>query len=240
MQKSPIKIGNRFSKVTFAIIILTVLTLVLVVTPLAKADSPTLTVNPAQGAIGDWIQVTATGFPPSSTLTFKLDTITVGPTTGTMVQGNGQASPGTGSMAFQVPTHMSLGAHTLTATDSVSGSATASFTVTSVSSSPSPSATQAPISTPSGTNSGNSGNSGTSPTATPRILYATPPVTTSSSGFWSPLTIAITAVIVGLVAFGAFMFVNRGRQPKRSYREDSRYEPSTFRSTTGPAYSFEV
>jgi hypothetical protein len=94
---------------------------------------------------------------------------------------------------------VSPGTYTVTATGP-GGVAKTTFTVTGSSSTPTP--TSAPIEL--------------SPTNTP---------VTVSAGFWSPLTIAVTSVVVAFAVFMTLMYVKRGRQKPLSYSEDSRNEP---------------
>jgi hypothetical protein len=84
---------------------------------------------------------------------------------------------------------------------------------------------------------------GSSPTApeksdgSPTGLDPTNPPVTASTGFWSPLTIAITSAVIASAIF-ATLYVKRGRQQTPQYQETSHYEPRLTappKKTTAPS-----
>ena len=198
---------KKFSKATFMLLFLSILTLAVIITPMAKAESLSVTLNPSEGPAGTTVMVMISGFqaPDPVSITFGATNVGTIPT---------YYSYPSASMVFTVPP-ASPGTYTVTATDNLGGGvAKATFTVT-----------QAPPTTPTSTGMP-TGTSASTGTGTSTGLPSTEsPVTVSSSGFWSPLAIAITAVVIAFAGFMTAMYVMRGRQKPLSYEEASRHEP---------------
>jgi len=137
---------KRFSKVMLAVLFISVLTLVVMVTPLVKAQ--TLSLSASQGAVGSSLAVTVSGFASDEAVVLSfsnslmLGTITVGDT-------------GQGSGTFTVPSGLTAGdTYTITASGQTSGdSATATFMISGSTSTPTPapSTTSTPTAAPSTT-----------------------------------------------------------------------------------------
>jgi hypothetical protein len=190
---------KKFSKATLMLLFLSILTLAIIITPVAKAENLSVTLNPSEGPAETTVMVMISGFQAPDPISITFDKTNVGtiPT---------YYSYPNASMVFTVPP-VSLDTYTVTATDSLGGGvATATFLVT-----------QAPPTTPTPTGIPTGTSTGLSPTESP--------VTVSSSGFWSPLAIAITAVVIAFAVFMTAVYVMRGRQKPLSYEEASLYEP---------------
>ena len=205
MQKCFIDMEKSFSKATLVLLFLSILTLAAIITPVAKAENLSVTLNPSEGPAGTTVIVMISGFQASYPVSITFDKTNIG--TITIPYGFDFQS-----MEFTVPP-VSLGTYTVTATPSLgSGVATTTFTVT-----------QAPSTTPT---AAPTGSTGFSPTNVP--------VTVSSSGFWSPLAIAITAVVIAFAIFMTAVYVIRGKQKPLPYREDSAYEPRPSTPSKNP------
>ncbi len=216
MQKRLINMKKGFSKVAFALLFLSVLTMVVVMTPAAKAQDQSITLLPTEGPAGTAVQISVYGFTAPYKVTVTFDTTTIATITPFLEYNSGGA-------LFHVPA-VTPGSYTVTATGSSQGqSAQTTFTVTEA-----PAETEAPTAAPTGTSGGTSTYS---PTGAP-VGYPTSPPAAVSSGFWSPLTIGVIVVVVAFAFFGAFMYMRRGRQEPLSIREKSRYEP---RPSTPPS-----
>ena len=207
MQKRLINMEKRFGKATLALLFLSVLTLAVMITPVARAQGgETMTLSPSQGPPGTLVQLTITGFPEFTPVTFMFGTINLGQVTPSSLQY---------STVFNVP-GVSDGTFTVTATSALGGFDFASTTfIVGSAATPAP-PTVSPSVTPSRTYS---------PSGTPIQPFQTSPPVTVSSGFWSPLTIALTAVVVAFVIFVTAVYLRRGKQKPLSYEEESRYEP---------------
>jgi hypothetical protein len=199
---------KSFSKATLVLLFLSILTLAAIIMPIAKAQSMSVTLTPSEGPVGTQVIVEITNF-PSTDYTFSV-------TFGTSNVGTIDTGPAynTASTIFYVPT-VSLDKYTVTVTGSEGEVATTTFTVT-----------QAPSTTPTAAPTGSTGSTGFSPTNVP--------VTVSSSGFWSPLAIAITAVVIAFAIFMTAVYVIRGKQKPLPYREDSAYEPRPSTPSKNP------
>ena len=113
---------KRFSKVILAVLFLSVLALVLVNVPFARAQA--LSVSPGSGQVGQGLTITASmsGFTPSETVNLVWG--------GNLFLGQIViATGGTGSINFNIPSTALPGTFTITAEGSGSDYATASFTV---------------------------------------------------------------------------------------------------------------
>ena len=165
---------------------------------MAKAENLSVTLNPSEGPAGTIVVVTISGFQAPDPVSITLDTTNVG----TITTGY---SYNVASMEFTVPP-VPLDTYTVTATDSLSGGvATATFTVTQA---PSPTPTE----TPTGTSTGIP--TGVNPTNSP-----------VSTGFWSPLMIAIISAVIAFVSFMTVVYVKRGKQKTSQVQETSLYKP---------------
>jgi len=144
---------KRFSKVTLAVLFLSMLTLVVMVTPLVKAQSMSL--SPSSGAAGSSVTVTVSGFAANEAvgITFNGATLTNGFEFTT-------SSTGSGSETYTVPS-LSAGNYTISAAGQSGDSASATFTITA-STSATPTPTPAPTATAAPSASA-------SPTSTPKI-----------------------------------------------------------------------
>ena len=198
---------KKFSKATLMLLFLSILTLAAIITPVTKAENLSVTLNPSEGPAGTTVMVMISGFqaPDPVSITFGKTNVGTIPT---------YYSYPSASMVFTVPP-VSPGTYTVTAADNLGGGvATATFIVTQA-----PPTTPTPTGMPTGTSA--STGTGTSTGLTPTES----PVTVNSSGFWSPLAIAITAVVIAFAVFMTAVYVMRGRQKPLSYEEASRYEP---------------
>ena len=154
---------KRFSKVMLVVLFLSVLTLVVMVTPLVKAQGVSL--SPTSGPVGSSVTVTVSGFTAGDTVivdlagsnfpSYELGVIQIG-------------SAGSGTKTFTIPSYqnpeygvtynVNPGVYTITASGTTyTSSGSASFTVTT-----STSATATPTSAPSASASPR-------PTSTPKI-----------------------------------------------------------------------
>jgi hypothetical protein len=188
--------AKKFSVTALVLPFLSVLILVLIVTPVTKADASTMWLDPPQGPAGTMVIAHIRGLPgPSLDVTF--DTINIGPATNW---------PGTTSanLLFKVP-QVPPGTYDVTAA-CYEGSVAATFTVTQSTSPTPPETSDGPDGTPTGSGPTN------------------PPVT-ANTGFWSPLTIAIISAVIAGAVFATALYVKRGRQQTSQYQETSHYEP---------------
>ena len=142
---------KRFSKLMLAVLFLSVLTLVVMVTPLVKAQSVLL--NPSSGAVGSSVTVTVSGFVANEALYVSFGGQSL--TNGFEFETN---SAGSGSETYTVPS-VPAGPYSISVAGQSSGSASATFTVTA---STSATATPAPTATPTP-------SATASPTSTPKI-----------------------------------------------------------------------
>jgi hypothetical protein len=143
LQKRVTIMKRRFSKVMLAVIFLSVLTLVVMVTPLVKAQNVLL--NPSSGAVGSSVTVTVSGFAANQALYVSFAGQSL--TNGFEFETN---SAGSGSETYTVPS-VPAGPYSISVAGQSSGSASATFTVTastSATATPTPSATASPTSTP--------------------------------------------------------------------------------------------
>ncbi|MGA3290949.1 MAG: zinc ribbon domain-containing protein [Candidatus Bathyarchaeia archaeon] len=211
MQKGFIDIEKSFSKATFVLLFLSILTLAVIITPMAKAQSQSVTVNPSQGPAGSLFVVQISGFTAPNPVSISLGTANVGTLTPSY-------SYNVVSLQFTVPS-VSPGTYTVTATGNSGEVATTTFEVTQALS------TTKPTSTPTGS-TGSTGTTGTTGTTglSPTNVPVTVPVTVNG-GFWSPITIAVTAAVIALAFFMTAVYLKRGRQKPSSYGEASPYEP---------------
>ena len=202
---------KSFSKATLAVLFLSIFALLVLATPVAKAQSITVTLTPSSGVSGTQVVVIATNYPTGDT-TFS---VTFGSTTEPPIITG--AWMNTGSTLFNVPT-VAPGQYVVTVTDQNGVSGTATFTVTIGA----PSAPPAVSTPPTGTSS--TVPSGTSPTYYPATPYVGVP---SKSGFWSPLAIGIVAFVVAVACFTTVVFVRRGSQGPVAVEDTSSYKPKS-------------
>ena len=196
MQKCFVRIKKKFSVATLVFPFLSVLILVMIITPVSKADSPTISLDPSQGPAGSMVIVYIRGVPVPSDVTF-----------GTTHIGTVTPWPGTSSsnLLIKIPQEPP-GTYTVTATSTM-GVLTATFTVTQ---GPSPTPSETPQETPDST------PQGSDPTNYP---------VTTNNGFWSPLSIAIISMVIAGAVFATALYVRRGRQQTPRYQETGHYEP---------------
>ena len=202
---------KKFSKATLMLLFLSILTLAAIITPVTKAENLSVTLNPSEGPAGTTVMVMISGFqaPDPVSITF------------------GKTNVGTIPPTIIITEYLATLLHGIHSSTSISrhvycyrygyrgGVATATFIVT-----------QAPPTTPTPTGMPTTGTSASTGTGTSTGLTPTEsPVTVNSSGFWSPLAIAITAVVIAFAGFMTAVYVMRGRQKPLSYEEASRYEP---------------
>ena len=149
---------KRFSKVMLAVLFLSVLTLVVMVSPLVKAQIGSVSLSPSSGAAGSSVTVTVSGFKPGVTIEVSLQGSNIGSITMHSAYQFVTDSAGSGSEAYTVPS-VTAGSYSIVAVDpyNTGYSASATFTVTA-----STSATSTPTPAPSASAS-------PSPTSTPRI-----------------------------------------------------------------------
>jgi len=143
---------KRFSKVVLAALFLCVLTLVVMVTPLAKAQIGSVSLSPSSGAAGSSVTVTVSGFKPGVVLGISLQGVPYpyysSGTPGEIVLTGVEFvtnSAGSGSETYTVPS-VPAGNYSIVADDpyNYGYSASATFTVTASTSAtptPAPSAT---------------------------------------------------------------------------------------------------
>jgi len=215
LQKCFLNMKKSFSKVTLALLFLSIFTLVVVMVPVAKAQGASLTLTPSQGPPGTGVIVAISNFQNPDTVTIKLGTITIG----TLQTSYGY--PVT-SMGCTVPV-ITPGKYTVTAAGSEGDSATATFTVTQGF------ATATPGQGQYGTSS--TAPSGVSPTYVAVTPYGGIP---SKSSFWSPLAIGIVAFVVAVACFATVVFVRRGRRGPASIEDNSSYKPRASVENTQP------
>jgi hypothetical protein len=160
---------KRFSKVMLAVLFLSVLTLVIMITPLVKAQ--TMSLSPSSGPVGTTVTVRLSGFNTAGDTeivdlagtnfpSYELGPMNTGST------GSGTATftiPASENPYYGVVYYVTPGAYTITAsgTTYLSDSASATFTVTA-----STSATPTPTTTPSATPAP---SVSATPTSTPKI-----------------------------------------------------------------------
>ena len=151
MQKRFIYLGKRFSKASFMLFFLSLLILLIVLaTPIAKAQTQSITLSPSQGPAGTEVIATVNGFPTLYSVNINFGTESVG----TAVPVAFGSTIGVGSNEFQVPP-MPTGTYTVTATG-VTGTATTTFEIT-----PGSAATPTPApNTSTVTPSGSTGSTG--------------------------------------------------------------------------------
>lgn len=140
---------KRLSKITLALFILTVLTLTIILTPAAKADGPSIVLDPSQGPAGKMVTAYIKGYPETSDVNI---------TFGTTKIGSGTANPAGNVCAIVEIPQVPAGDYIVTATGTT-GNATTTFIVTE---GPSPTPTETTSGTPTGL----------SPTKTPATASA--------------------------------------------------------------------
>ena len=213
MAKRLINRKHALVKIILALFVLSVLALT-VRMPMVKAQYVTL--SPSSGPVGTTVSVGGAGFVAGPvSITFN----------GTQVaMPNANANGGLTPVTFIVPSTIAgpnptqapiintpPGAYVVTATDSSGDTVSNTFTVTAIAT-PSP----APSSTPTVTSSSITTATPYSPTVTP---------TTQSVGFWSPLAIALTAVVIAFAIFMTAVYLRRGNRKTPQIQEASPYEP---------------
>lgn len=201
------------------LLFLSTFTLAAVVTPTARAQSISVTLNPSEGPVGTQVIVQVTNYHYGGaefSVTFgtvNVGTIYAGPS-GTVFGG-----PSFASTMFNVPT-VSQGEYVVTVTSSSGEFGTATFTVT-------PEATVAPTETPDETPTEPSTGtpSGNAPTYVP---------VKPETGFWSPLMVGVVAFAVAAGCFVTVVFVRRGRQERPSLEDYSSYKPASATENIPP------
>jgi hypothetical protein len=212
---------NQKKLVAIVAVIFLALSTFFVLMPGAAA-SPTLTISPDNGPVGTQVQVTGEGFNQDSSITISFAGSTVA-TTKSDSKGDFPA------YVFIVPASVSPGNYAFIATDTDGDTGNTLFNVTSGSSLVISLASPTPIGTSAGTSTGTS--TGLSPTNVP---------VTASSGFWSPLTIAITLVVIAFAVFMTAFYIRRGRQKPLTYEQASRYEPKPSTPSKTPTSSSNI
>jgi hypothetical protein len=212
-----IRSKNQKKLVAIIAVIFLALSTFFVLIPRA-ASSPTLTISPDNGPVGTQVQVTGGGFNQGSSITISFAGSTFA-TTKSDSSGNFPA------YIFIVPASVSPGSYGFSATDTDGDTGNALFNVTSGGSLAPSVASPTPI----GTSTGKS--AGLSPTNVP---------VTVSSGFWSPLTIAITLVVIAFAVFMTTFYLRRGRQKPLTYEEATRYEPRPSTPPKTPTASSNI
>jgi hypothetical protein len=139
LQKRLKNMEKKFSKTMLMVLFLSALTLAVIMTPLVKAQTTSL--SPTSGSAGSTVTATVSGFSASEPVTLQwppnlyLGTITTDTT-------------GSGSATFTVP-QVAAGTYTFSATGQNSGDiALVSFTVTGTTATPTAAPTAAPTATP--------------------------------------------------------------------------------------------
>jgi hypothetical protein len=217
LQKFLIDMEKSFSKVTLALLFLSLFTSVAAVAPTARAQSIWVTLTPSEGPVGTQVIVQITNYHYGDTqFSVAFGTAIVG----TIMTGPSYAYAST---LFNVPT-VSLGEYTVTVSTSSGEFGTAKFTVTqegSVAPTETPAAT--PVETPTEPSTGIP--SGGAPTYKP---------VKPKAGFWSPLNVGIVAIAVAAVCFVMVVFVRRGRQERPSLEDSSSYKPASTTENVPP------
>ena len=188
---------KSFSKVMLAVLFLSVLTAVVMVTPPVKAQL-TVSLSPTSGAVGSSVTVTVSGFTAGDTAlidlagsnfpSYELGVINIGSTgSGT----NTFTIPSSQNPYYGVTYSVTPGSYTITANSYYyTGSVSASFTVTastSATSSPTPASSATPAPSTSAT-----------PTSTPKIPE-----------FSSAALIMVAAAMVATVVFSVVFTVRK-------------------------------
>ena len=199
--------SKRFSEPTLILLILSMLTLPAAITPLAKAQNPSITLNPSEGSPGTIVLMVISDFKNPCVLSITFGTTNVGTIN--------VRTYSTASMEFQVP-QVSPGTYTFTVTCSTGGVSTKTFTVTQA-------APPAPTETPTEI-----------PTETPMDIYPTYRPSTTNTEFWSPVTIAIVSAAIASASVLTVVYIKRRKQdvsssPDTSYNhKPSVQEPSSY------------
>ena len=203
MQKRSINSEKRFIKATIVLLFLSILTLTVLLVPMAKAQSQTVTASTLQGGAsqgppGTQLEVVITGFTAPTSVTITLGSKTLG-TIGTSYIYNQDSAP------FTIPP-MTPGSYSVTATGGGGQVASTTFEVTSASATAAP--TSAATGTSGGSSNNNSGGGGYYPTV--------PPVTTTNGG--GGISLIVIAVIVIAIAprrlHGSYVHKTGRRQRK--------------------------
>jgi hypothetical protein len=215
-------------KLTFALLILSILASTTAFMPVANAQDQALIISPTQGPAGASVTAIAMGFSSNSRVSINFDTKEV-------AYGLSGSMFGRMSTGFIVPS-LSLGTYTVTAADEAGHSASATFTITAKTSTTAPGITPKP-STPTGT--GATGTTTAAPTPTPWYYTYKPtasPAVVAAAGFWSlPLIGAIVAAFA--IAFiGTFILVRRRGGKPEIYPEEepSLYKPAPYTPSKKP------
>jgi hypothetical protein len=237
LEKCLMRLKKELTKVTLALIVLSILASAAAITPVANAQDQALILSPAQGPAGTFVSVIGMGFSANSQVDVSFETTHVA---------NGYTGSMFGRMqtSFTVPS-VPLGTYTVTATDGADGYAETTFTVTLKSTTPAPTATPTPAPT-------------ATPTATATQTFPTPTGTTTtpfptatawsyptfrptktpvpaSGGFWSPLVIGvIVAVVIVLGISVAFVIRGRGKREKFLDEELPVHKPEPSAPLTKP------
>ena len=189
-----------FGKAAIALLALTVLMLTIIASPTVKAGATISFGTPSQAPTGALATLYLQGFPQGSSIEITLGDTVIGYARADYYSGNAMAG-------VRIP-NVAPGDYTVTATCK---GVTATTTLTVIQGA-SPTPTVAPTE-----------STGTS---NPLIPTPTSNLVTGGSGFWSPLTGALIAVVIVLGIILVFMFMRRGKSKMPEYEERSRYERS--------------
>jgi hypothetical protein len=189
-----------FGRAALALIFLSLLTLAATMMPNVEAEELSITLNPSQGPAGTTVLAVIAGFKAPTTLSISFGTTNVNTITASMFS--------TLSMELLVP-GVSPGTYTVTVTSSTGGIATATFTVTQ-----SESPTLEPETTPNEI-----------PEETPMWGGPTERPVTESTGFWSPLVVALVAAAIASASFVTFFYIRRGKHEPSPTQDTTPYKP---------------
>ena len=183
--KSFADMSKRLGKATLILLFLSMLTLPAAITPLAKAQNPSITLNPSEGSPGTIVLMVISDFKTPCVLSITFGTTNVGTINARTYS--------TASMEIPVPP-VSPGTYTFTVTCSTGGVSTKTFTVTQAAP-PTPTETPTEI-----------------PTETPMDIYPTDPPATTNKEFWSPVTIAIVSAAIASASVLTVVYIKRRKQ----------------------------
>jgi hypothetical protein len=211
LEKCLMSLKEGLTKVTLALIVLSILTSAAAKTPVANANDQGLLLNPTQGPVGTLVSVIGMAFSSNSQVSISFETTEV-------ATGFSGSMYGRVSTSFTIPS-VSPGTYTVTATDAAGGYATATFTVTSKL--PTPTATPTATATqklPTPT----AATTTTSPTETTWSYPThrpTPSPVAAGTGFWSPPVIGV--IVAAVIAFIiTITFVYRRRSKRETFLDE--------------------
>jgi len=215
--KFSVNMSKRFGKATLMMFFLCMLALPLAIIPFAKAQNPSITLNPSEGSPGTIVLIVISDFKTPCVLSITFGTTNIGTINARTYS--------TASMEFRVP-QVSPGTYTFTVTFSTGGVATKTFTVTQAAS---PTPTETPVETPI-----------EEPAETPMDIYPTDRPVTTSTEFWSPATIAIICAAIAIASVLTVVYIKRGKQDVSSSQDTSYDRKPTVQEASSYSYRSSV